>query len=231
MKNKLKTIIMGVAAASLLLPASASAATIKTLLFNYTQRDSNNMDASDATALGVDSYLNISNEGDLDHTGFGGTHVRSLDGVGITITHGDYYQAQFDTNLGQPYTAALEDNVTVTLTNLDAWLAANGAPRYEVTVYYAGQEDYAGYDAANSVTVGGISETLTLTQDIAGDGTGFWSAIGETYLFTSDTLTITDTATTFRSGISAIQITTVPEPSSTALLGLGGLALILRRRR
>jgi hypothetical protein len=226
MKNKLKTIIMGVAAASLLLPASASAATIKTLLFNYTRNASNNMDASDATALGVDAYVNVE-----ETVGGLQTSSGTLDGVGYSMTHGDYYQFNYLTNLGQPYSAVLEDNVTVSLTNLDAWLAANGAPRYEVTVYYAGQEDYAGYDAANSVTVGGISETLTLTQDIAGDGTGFWSAIGETYLFTSDTLTITDTATTFRSGISAIQITTVPEPSSTALLGLGGLALILRRRR
>ncbi len=31
--------------------------------------------------------------------------------------------------------------------------------------------------------------------------------------------------------INAIELTAVPEPSSTALLGLGGLALILRRRR
>ena len=228
MKNKLKTIIMGVAAASLLLPASASAATIKTLLFNYTQRASNNMDATDATALGVDQYVNVegsgSIQGDPPQTG-------TLDGVGYSMTHGDYYQFNYLTNLGQPYSAHLEDNVTVSLTNLDAWLAANGAPRYEVTVYYAGQEDYAGYDAANSVTVGGISETLTLTQDIAGDGTGFWSAIGETYLFTSDTLTFTDNTNLAIGGISAIQITTVPEPSSTALLGLGGLALILRRRR
>jgi len=34
-----------------------------------------------------------------------------------------------------------------------------------------------------------------------------------------------------RFGISAINGTLVPEPSSTALLGLGGLALILRRRK
>ncbi len=31
--------------------------------------------------------------------------------------------------------------------------------------------------------------------------------------------------------INAIELTAVPEPSSTALLGLGGLALILRRRK
>ncbi|MFC5050440.1 PEP-CTERM sorting domain-containing protein [Rubritalea spongiae] len=33
------------------------------------------------------------------------------------------------------------------------------------------------------------------------------------------------------SGIDDITVTKVPEPSSTALLGLGGLALVLRRRR
>ncbi len=38
---------------------------------------------------------------------------------------------------------------------------------------------------------------------------------------------------TFSGGVSALQLrnVTVPEPSSTALLGLGGLALILRRRK
>ena len=228
MKNKLKTIIMGVAAASLLLPASASAATIKTLLFNYTRNASNNMDAIDATALGVDQYVNVegsgSIQGDPPQTG-------TLDGVGYSMTHGDYYQFNFLTQLGQPYSAALEDNVTVSLTNLDAWLAANGAPRYEVTVYYAGSTNFAGYVAADSVTVGGISETFTLDHNGSTDS-NFWAANGATYLFTSDTLTITDTSTDLNvGGISAIQITTVPEPSSTALLGLGGLALILRRRR
>ena len=33
------------------------------------------------------------------------------------------------------------------------------------------------------------------------------------------------------SGIGAVQLESIPEPSSTALLGLGGLALILRRRK
>jgi hypothetical protein len=226
MKNKLKTIIMGVAAASLLLPASASAATIKTLLFNYTRNASNNMDAIDATALGVDAYVNVEETVPGPQTSSG-----TLDGVGYSMTHGDYYQFNFLTQLGQPYSAALEDNVTVSLTNLDAWLAANGAPRYEVTVYYAGSTNFAGYVAADSVTVGGISETFTLDHNGSTDS-NFWAANGATYLFTSDTLTITDTSTDLNvGGISAIQITTVPEPSSTALLGLGGLALILRRRR
>ncbi|MFK7911466.1 MAG: PEP-CTERM sorting domain-containing protein [Akkermansiaceae bacterium] len=36
---------------------------------------------------------------------------------------------------------------------------------------------------------------------------------------------------TWYDGVGYELVTTVPEPSSTALLGLGGLALILRRRR
>ena len=42
--------------------------------------------------------------------------------------------------------------------------------------------------------------------------TGFSHTLGRTYAF-------------------AINVTAIPEPSSVALLGLGGLALLLRRRR
>ncbi len=38
-------------------------------------------------------------------------------------------------------------------------------------------------------------------------------------------------STTGASNNTGYQLTAVPEPSSTALLGLGGLALILRRRK
>ena len=43
--------------------------------------------------------------------------------------------------------------------------------------------------------------------------------------------TLYDSSTTFDNGFTDSGLVLVPEPSSTALLGLGGLALMLRRRR
>ncbi|MFK7910616.1 MAG: autotransporter-associated beta strand repeat-containing protein [Akkermansiaceae bacterium] len=71
--------------------------------------------------------------------------------------------------------------------------------------------DYSGTDTVNSLFIDGASQAA-----------GTWGAVGsgatnESALFTGNGL---------------LEVTTfVPEPSSTALLGLGGLALILRRRR
>ncbi|WP_435896133.1 PEP-CTERM sorting domain-containing protein [Oceaniferula spumae] len=61
------------------------------------------------------------------------------------------------------------------------------------------------WDATNSITVTGLSGDLVV------DGLNRDGAI--------------------RGSVAGFQIVEVPEPSSTALLGLGGLALILRRRK
>ena len=57
-----------------------------------------------------------------------------------------------------------------------------------------------------------------------------------TFTFTSDgtsayDIFVRENNSENRSRLNAVRITSVPEPSSTALLGLGGLALMLRRRR
>ena len=64
------------------------------------------------------------------------------------------------------------------------------------------------WDATNSITVTGLTGNLVL-DGLARDGANRGSV----------------------AGFQIVDTTPIPEPSSTALLGLGGLALILRRRK
>ncbi len=191
-------------------------------MFNYSQQSGNNIGAPGD--VGVEALVNV--------TGNAGTQTGSLDGVGYSMTHGDYWQQGFG-GLGDPYIAVLENNVTIAFDSLDGWLLSNSATAYEVTVYYSGNPNNGGQAAyigtPSSVSIGGNTETITVVTD--GGGTERWSGLGATHTFSSDTLTITDTATAYQAGISAIRIVAVPEPSSAALLGLGGVSLMLRRRK
>ncbi len=76
--------------------------------------------------------------------------------------------------------------------------------------------------------------TLDATVDVEGVGGMITANFSITGGATQNIYLVQSTAVgDFDGGISAFQVRTVPvpEPSSTALLGLGGLALILRRRK
>ena len=216
MNKKLKTILV-VATVGISVAASADS-----LMFNYSQLAGN--DIATPGEVGVDALVNVQ--------GGGGTQVGTLDGVGYSMTHGDYWQFNHVAQLGQPYGAVLEDNVIVTLTGLSAWLTANGDTEYEVNLFYAGTGgNVDSYIAANSVTVGGITETVTFSHAGSTDSS-FWAADGATHTLATDTLIITDTATSFAGGISAIQITSIPEPGTLGMVALfGGGILIIRRNK
>ena len=85
---------------------------------------------------------------------------------------------------------------------------------------------------ANAVTsfLGGTSGTFSQTYDISGFGGGDFSIADVSNVlavFTVNAAAAGDGAIS----IDNFNMTAVPEPSSTALLGLGGLAFALRRRR
>ncbi len=112
----------------------------------------------------------------------------------------------------------------------------------QVSGFTAGQQYTLSYEWGNkgagpydmTISMGGVSDSHK--------GTGFVAASNNSYTFTADnatqTLSITfnhtngDTSTGFNStNFKVTPVNPVPEPSSAALLGLGGLALILRRRK
>ena len=105
-----------------------------------------------------------------------------------------------------------------------------------LSVLYDGTWDFA-YGTQTftlTQTVGGGSDSVTSpTLTLAGDGldvasfdiTGIQD--GDTFQLTSNKV---DISWSLISGV-AFDTAAVPEPSTTALLGLGGLALILRRRK
>lgn len=141
---------------------------------------------------------------------------------------------------------------------MSGWLSANDSPSstgsidvtnlvgtYDLYIYFASDRP----DQLNSISEdASVFAASSILEDVVtgaagtlidpfvynqGDGAG---GAGNYLLFTglsAATLNITfDNGTDNRAGIAGIQIVEqVPEPTSTALLGLGGLALILRRRK
>ena len=90
----------------------------------------------------------------------------------------------------------------------------------------------SGSSTANAVTsfVGGTSGTFSQTFDISGFGGGDFSIADVSNVLAVFTVNA-DAAGDGAISIDNFNMTAVPEPSSTALLGLGGLALMLRRKR
>jgi len=127
---------------------------------------------------------------------------------------------------------------TITLSGLSTALTSGTSYRIYLYGSYGGNEytkfgdltyDGTNYGTKDSVSVSGTGAAITNAADMAVEfdfSTG--GTVADTMTFTVGKAT---GATGNAAGIQGIAIVAVPEPSSSALLALGGLTLILRRRK
>ncbi|MGC4017184.1 MAG: hypothetical protein QM755_22130 [Luteolibacter sp.] len=138
--------------------------------------------------------------------------------------------------------------VTVNLTGLTAWLAAEGGTSYTIQAYFSTDMDSATFLPISVRDGGSVTSTVIETITPTVQGNGSWngsildpgaiqtdgtrgSAVFSTQ-FTQDTITLTLPVRdgSARGTLAGIIITAAPEPSAALLGTLGTLALLRRRR-
>lgn len=116
--------------------------------------------------------------------------------------------------------------ITVTLNNLTS------GNQYAVQLWF--HDSRAGFDAVTEAvtSIGGNSVALEKNFQDADGGVGQYTIGTFTADATSQTFTVSS-ATAFNSQINALQVRTVPEPTSIALAAFGalGMARLIRQRR
>ena len=235
--------------AGMLMPASAAlvAAVVASYDFNNTAdhtADSAGYADGTASAISVGSGLNfITDNTSWAYNYDGVTDQYSLGGIPTVFGYNDVYTRYFanayDANNYIEFSVTADQGSTIDLGVL-YWVTSRGHSTRDLddwTMVYSTNAavDFAteALTAAQAVGSGNISGGLyvPLSVDLSSQDT---LQLGETGTFRlyaygrSATSTASD-GTYFDS--FQLQTVAVPEPSSAALLGLGGLALILRRRK
>lgn len=168
------------------------------------------------------TFLNSSGEIAWD---FGGVTAGGADGVvgdGAFISHASVFGDGIISNDASGRVVTPTDTFTFTFSGLDDGLT------YNLSGGHDGNQNNTNFDA--TWTADGQSAT---TDTSGGGNLGFISLTGlETDGSGNLVITVNGTATgASHITVNALTLTAVPEPSTTALLGLGGLALILHRRK
>ena len=226
---------------SLLSPTAGAA----TVLIDFGRGAGHSL-GDNSTSGGVDTYNNIQQNPNVDGVTTGNVALVDTSGSGagwsINVTEdGNGFGgssgagadvATFPAAVSGFETTALEDTIfangssasmTVTLTGLDV------SKTYDL-LFYGSRDNGQNVNA----------QTWSLTQGTGGANVVHQSENNQTVVVDWDGLStngsgvIAFTISGSNNGALALnfgQIIEVPEPSTTALLGLGGLALILRRRK
>lgn len=151
-----------------------------------------------------------------------------------TVSTGNSWQ--YSDPSGTPDAILLNDfndkDPSLTFTGLNSVFSGS----YTVVVYY-GNNEWNLTSPFSTLTVNGSSQDVQTGDMFSNVGyvqnTDNGATDSNYAVFTGvsgDTLNVSMDASGANNGISAIQITDVPEPGSLALLGLGGLMIIRRRR-
>ena len=252
MKTKITSLITaGILGTSL---ASQGAVTALTLIDDDFSSSTTSVERFNTDDIDTDTWIGNGDwsvsGGALTSAGTAGQSTHLINSVSSTATYLDKVTLSFDYSVGAGstlyfystlFTGEAAASMAGRTSKDDGTYWANdfnnqwgGAP----FVGFAGPEynlsggGVGGSNTANAVTsfVGGTSGTFSQTYDISGFGGGDFSIAD-----VSNVLAVF-TVNAGAAGDGAISIdnfnmTAVPEPSSTALLGLGGLALMLRRKR
>ena len=148
-----------------------------------------------------------------------------------TLT-GDAATGLFDSNNGASYTIAFNAAVTLQVSATTGDNLGN-----------SGDNDGVLFSSVGTAFVGtGLNDTDSFVADSAGNilftrpngaaNSGSSVPFGDLTTLSTTEVTITTSANSNREAfIIKIDASQIPEPSSTALLGLGGLALLARRKR
>jgi hypothetical protein len=173
-------------------------------------------------------------------------------GVSIAWSSKNLWSAGAEVSKDQAlYRVYLDDGgagPTVTISGLDQWLTAEGATGYNLTIYrssdMASTNKFAQLDIySGSGTDGTLLESIAPELAAGGgnypdalDGDGARLKQVATSTFTEDVLTFHSANGlggngAGRGSIAGFKIEAVPEPSVAILLGFGGFAFLLRRRK
>jgi hypothetical protein len=169
------------------------------------------------------SKTNVGGSGlDVTITGASAMHPRgaAVDGVDAGFTYANLYNDWLYGSAGP---------MDFSISGLDA------NTEYEITWYsYDNNGSVAPHTIKATVATDTTGDTLSFTpgSSTAAPKANDDFAFTGTWISTTGTLNLTAGATSGTSSrVNGFEISAVPEPTTTALLGLGGLALILRRRK